>query len=255
MSPRHLRIALFSLFSILTLAVYLPAQFSDDLAFPGEKLAPVANPKPTLPSTFAPEVAPQPDAPLPPIATVKTPRHIPHVIPRTVYVTEMRPLSKEEEQELTNYEQLVKSLREAKDDAARLPIADKIKAILLAKFDRDMAQRNKELKVVEERVATLRKQHDKRASMKDEIISLNMKNILFNADGLDLPFGLPPSTDTSPAAIDPNYYSAPTAGAPRTSMMRRRKDEQDPIKKPELRPKAAESDPKTLEMPLAPIKH
>ncbi|MFO1020416.1 MAG: hypothetical protein U0903_06940 [Planctomycetales bacterium] len=137
------------------------------------------------------------------------------MIPRTVYVTEMRPLTKQEEQEHANYAQLFKSLQDAKDDAGRQPIVDKIKGILIAKFDRDLAEREKEIKAVEERVAALRKQQEKRALMKDEIISVRLKAILFKAEGLDLPLNFPSVPVTVPTSgLPSDLYRVPISPTP-----------------------------------------
>lgn len=200
MPQRPVRIALFSLLSVLILAVTLPAQFGDEIDSSPQQQDPTAlKPKPTA---------------------APAQRHVPRVIPRTVYVTEMRPLSNEETQELLEYERLVKSIREAKDDAARKPLADKLKTILNAKFEREMAEREKEIKVVEDRVATLRKQQQKRVSMKDEIISLNIKTILFNAEGLDFPFSIPgvPMMFGTPVDLNTTYSVPPRSSSKRAPL-------------------------------------
>lgn len=205
MSPRPVRIALFSTLAVLGFAACLLAQFESEAQPSTADETPIE--KPALPSDSIPEDAPREAGDQAKAAT----RHVPRVTPRTVYVTELRPLTKSEEEELNTYEKLVKSLREAQDDAARQLIAEQIKELLRVKFDRDMAEREKEIKVVEERVAALRKQHDKRASMKDEIISLNIKTLLFNAEGLDLNFPTAPLMFHNPVS---SYSNDPYKGNP-----------------------------------------
>ena len=99
----------------------------------------------------------------------------------------MEPISVEEVQQREEFQKAMRALRESNDDESRKSAALTIREYLVKKFDQDTTDREKELAPVEERVKSLRKQLDKRKSSKDEIISLRLKTIINNADGLGFP--------------------------------------------------------------------
>lgn len=98
------------------------------------------------------------------------------------------PVPPEEQEEHKQFHDAIRQLKEAKDDANKKDeISKTIRELLNKQFERDLAHRESELAAVEERVKTLRKQLDKRKSAKDEIISLRVKTIVNDVDGLGFP--------------------------------------------------------------------
>ena len=76
------------------------------------------------------------------------------------------------------------AVRDAKDDQARTQASAKLREALDAYFSEDMANREKELQGIQERLQKLQAQLERRRAKKDEIIELAMKNALNDADGL-----------------------------------------------------------------------
>jgi hypothetical protein len=107
-----------------------------------------------------------------------------------------------------------RTLRQA-DAASRAKIVDNLEAWLNQFFDQDMKRRAGELKKIEERFAKLRAQLDRRREKKQEIVDLQMKLILNEADGLgfyngqgpfgEAPFGFDPFSHDGAHA---DYYPA-----------------------------------------------
>lgn len=84
----------------------------------------------------------------------------------------------------TSIRTAAEAVRDAKGDQKKAA-AQKTLADLLAKsFDSDMIQREKEVKQIEERLAKLRELLDRRRSKKQEILELQTKVALNEADGL-----------------------------------------------------------------------
>ena len=111
--------------------------------------------------------------------------------PRTVtrYVNEIiyEPVSEQEALEAQRLQQAMHLLKTGTDEAAKKKVTDVIQEQLAKQFERDLSQREKELATVEERVKSLRQQLDKRKAAKDDIISLRLKTIVNNAEGLGFP--------------------------------------------------------------------
>ena len=111
--------------------------------------------------------------------------------PRTVtrYVNEIiyEPVSEQEALEAQKLQQAMHLLKTGTDEAAKKKATDVIQEQLAKQFERDLSQREKELATVEERVKSLRQQLDKRKAAKDDIISLRLKTIVNNAEGLGFP--------------------------------------------------------------------
>jgi hypothetical protein len=76
------------------------------------------------------------------------------------------------------------TVRDAKGDDEKSAAQKKLNEALSKYFDEDMVQREKELKQVEERVAKLHDLLDRRRSSKQEIIDLEAKVALNQANGL-----------------------------------------------------------------------
>ena len=76
------------------------------------------------------------------------------------------------------------AVRDAKGDDAKSAAQKKLADLLSKSYDEDMAQRERELKQIEERLTKLRDLLSRRRSKKQEIIDLQIKVALNEADGL-----------------------------------------------------------------------
>lgn len=81
-------------------------------------------------------------------------------------------------------ELLMIELREAADDAKKAGITTLLQAAVVTSFDEDMKSRETELTKLEERLTKLRAQLDRRRKAKSEIIQLQIKVMVNEADGL-----------------------------------------------------------------------
>lgn len=81
-------------------------------------------------------------------------------------------------------QQLAAAVRGAKDDAARAAATEKMQKTLNETFDADMKRREQELTKLEERLKALRQQMTRRQAKKGEIIELQSRVLLNEADGL-----------------------------------------------------------------------
>jgi hypothetical protein len=93
----------------------------------------------------------------------------------------------------TEIDQLVKQLGEAEDSTKKSEITKQLESEVAKFFDSDMEQRETDLKNLEERVKKLNAQLDRRRKAKDDIIQLQVKVLINEAEGLG--FGRP-STHT-----------------------------------------------------------
>ena len=84
----------------------------------------------------------------------------------------------------------VEKLRKASDDNSRSIAANDLRKLLEAAFDQDYERRHDELTRLEERVAKLRKQLDRRKEARDDIIDVRVKSLLYDAEGISFPDGL-----------------------------------------------------------------
>jgi hypothetical protein len=76
------------------------------------------------------------------------------------------------------------AVHNAKGDEETKAATKKLSELVDKCFDEDMAQRKKELEQLEKRLANLREQLDRRKTKKSEIVELQMKVLLNEADGL-----------------------------------------------------------------------
>jgi hypothetical protein len=96
-------------------------------------------------------------------------------------------LSEEEIQEHQALEQAVDSLKSAKNDADKTNATSEISKLLEKRFKRDLERREKQIAEIEARVKKLQEQIEKRKKAKDDIISLQVKTIVNEAEGLGFP--------------------------------------------------------------------
>lgn len=82
--------------------------------------------------------------------------------------------------------QVAKLLREfqSAEESDKKDIVDQINAEVLKQFELRQAAREKELEELEEQLAKLKEKHQKRESMKDEIVSDRVNDLLNNLQGL-----------------------------------------------------------------------
>ncbi len=80
--------------------------------------------------------------------------------------------------------QLMTQLREANDDPKKADLTKQLDAAIVAIFDKDMSSRETDLSQLEARLTKLRAQLDRRRKAKSEIIQLQIKLMVNEADGL-----------------------------------------------------------------------
>lgn len=97
------------------------------------------------------------------------------------------PIPAEEIEEATKFKDAIQALKDAKELPEKENAAQTIKELLERQFQRDVKRREDELAPVEQRVKVLRQQLDKRKDAMNDIISLRLKTILTNAEGLGFP--------------------------------------------------------------------
>lgn len=79
---------------------------------------------------------------------------------------------------------LVKELGEVDDSAKKAELTKQLEGEVAKSFDQDMQQREGDLTSLEERVKKLRSQLDRRRKAKDDIIQLQIKVLVNEAEGL-----------------------------------------------------------------------
>lgn len=99
----------------------------------------------------------------------------------------LEPIPPEELEELEAFQKAKQALKDAKDELEKQTAIDSIQQHLDKQFERDVAQRERDLSAIEERVKSLRQQLSKRQVAKKEIIALRLKTIVNRAEGLDFP--------------------------------------------------------------------
>ena len=97
--------------------------------------------------------------------------------------------SEAEIKDLEALHQAIGKLKSAKNDTEKTALTKQISQLLDKSFERDMQRREKQISDVETRVKKLRDQIEKRKKAKDDIISLRLKTIVNEADGLGFPEG------------------------------------------------------------------
>jgi hypothetical protein len=80
--------------------------------------------------------------------------------------------------------QAAEALRDAEGDEAKADAESKLRELLADYFDEDMERRAAELEQIEQRVSTLREQLERRGNHKPEIIDLQVKVLVNEAEGL-----------------------------------------------------------------------
>jgi hypothetical protein len=112
------------------------------------------------------------------------------------------------------------AVRDAQGDEAKA-VAEKTLANLLSKyFDEDMARRESELTKIEERLIKLRDLHNRRRAKKQEILELQTKVALNEAEGLGFYDGQSPgpwNASPGPANADWNSGTLPPVTGPATA--------------------------------------
>lgn len=81
----------------------------------------------------------------------------------------------------------LKSLRTAKTVEAKTKAKEAVTKLLKEQFDADLKQREKEIANIEARIRQLRSVLEKRRTARDEIIQLQLKVIVNEAEGLGFP--------------------------------------------------------------------
>lgn len=80
--------------------------------------------------------------------------------------------------------QVLTELREVNDDPKKAELTKQLESAIVAIFDKDMSSRETDLSQLEERLTKLRAQLDRRRKAKSEIIQLQIKLMVNEADGL-----------------------------------------------------------------------
>jgi hypothetical protein len=104
--------------------------------------------------------------------------------------------------------QAAEAVRVAKDDEAKATAEKKLDDILSKYFDEDMARRESELTKIEERLIKLRDLHNRRRAKKQEILELQTKVALNEAEGLGFYDGQSPGPwNASPGPLNADWSS------------------------------------------------
>jgi hypothetical protein len=121
------------------------------------------------------------------------------------------PMSREEMQEVEAFHRSIEKLKSAKSDADKTSATNELSKMLEKSFQRDLERREHEIAQVEARVKKLREQIEKRRKAKDDILSLRLKTIVNEADGLGFPGGF----DSESGSFSPRPRAFRTPGPPR----------------------------------------
>ena len=134
------------------------------------------------------------------------------LVPRTVYESQMVPISESELRDMQSYQVTLQTLRNenlAEDTKANARVM--LAKFVALQFDRDLESREKDVVELEARVKKLREQLDKRKAAKEKIIELRMTTIQNEIDGLGFPggTGMAPGGGFSAPALTPGTYYDP----------------------------------------------
>ena len=99
------------------------------------------------------------------------------------------PVGPEEMAEFSELHKAVEKLKSAKNDAEKTSATSEISKLLEKSFQHDLERREQRVSDIEARVKKLRDQIEKRKKAKDDIVSLRLKTIVNEADGLGFPGG------------------------------------------------------------------
>ena len=117
--------------------------------------------------------------------------------------------------------QAAEALRDAEDEEAKEAATKKLTDLLDEYFKKDMARREQELKDLEDRLEKLRAQLDRRREKKREIVDLQLKVVMNEAEGLGfyggpgMPGPLHLNLNVEPP-LPPGYPRAPKPAPART---------------------------------------
>jgi hypothetical protein len=106
------------------------------------------------------------------------------------------PMGREEMQEFEAFHRSIEKLKSAKSDADKTSATNELSKMLEKSFQRDLERREHEIAQVEARIKKLRDQIEKRKKAKDDILSLRLKTIVNEADGLGFPGGFGPESES-----------------------------------------------------------
>ncbi len=109
-------------------------------------------------------------------------------------------------------QEAAKGLHEAKDDEAKSNAQQELSELLNKYFDDDMQRREEELVKVEERLKNLRSLLEKRRAKQREIIELQIKVLLNEADGLGFFNNASPPGGPFPMFMQQNSFGGVTSG-------------------------------------------
>jgi hypothetical protein len=105
------------------------------------------------------------------------------------------------------FEKAVEALREADDDKAKSKAENRLRDLLTEYFGEDMKRRDAELKEMEKRLKKLQEQLALRSEKMDEIVDLQMKVLVNQANGLGF-FSNGPASESQPGH-NPYWYFRP----------------------------------------------
>ncbi len=122
-----------------------------------------------------------------PSASVGEPMRV-KLVPRTVYESQMVPISESELRDMQSYQVTLQTLRNenlSEDTKANARVM--LAKFVSQQFDHDFDTREKDVVELEAKVKKLREQLDKRKAAKEKIIELRMTTIQNEIDGLGFP--------------------------------------------------------------------
>jgi hypothetical protein len=96
-------------------------------------------------------------------------------------------MSEEEVQDMEALDQALSKLKSGKNDAEKESAKKDLSQALDKLFQRDLEQREHQVTEIEARVKKLRDQIEKRKAAKAEILSLHLKTIINESEGLGFP--------------------------------------------------------------------
>jgi hypothetical protein len=104
------------------------------------------------------------------------------------------------------------ALRDAKDEEAKDKAKEHLRELLRNYFGEDMVRREKELEAMENRLKKLKEQLARRRDKMNEILDLQVKVLVNEADGLGF-FSSGPSSESQPTRNSYWYYGSPRSNA------------------------------------------
>lgn len=118
-----------------------------------------------------------------------------------------------------SFESFANKIKSAEDDEARQEAIDQARAALEKHYDQYVDGYEKQVSQMEERVAKLRDQLDKRKAAKERLVEMKLEMLTSQADGLGWPGDSPPAQSLSPfstrvSSIDAIYPSVNRAPIP-----------------------------------------